>query len=183
MLDKVAGFVKWIVFAVVALLVVFGLFFGVLKYLAPFTDWARRWLEGIRAWWANLFGRSTRAERVTGEAVADPGPVRPPPFSAFSNPFADGTALRREPRELVAYSFEALDAWAWDRDAGRDPTETPLEFARRLGEAFPDHADAFAKLAGLYTRTTYSTLPLPDATLTLLEEAWEQMVHGAPVGA
>src|SRR4029434_1749923 len=78
--------------------------------------------------------------------------VRPPPFTDYSNPFADGSAERREPAELIAYTFEALDAWAWDRDAGRDSSETALEFARKLGEAFPDHAEVFAKLANLYTR-------------------------------
>lgn len=182
-LAKVANAVKWLVFGILALLIVFGLFFGVLKYLAPFTDWARRWLEGIRAWWASLFGAKSAA-RVSGTAEAKPlAPERPPPFSDYSNPFADGTAEGRDPAELVAYTFEALDAWAHDRDAGRDPTETALEFARRLGEAFPDHADAFDKIAGLYTRMSYSTLPLPGTTLTTLEEVWEQMVHGAAVGA
>jgi hypothetical protein len=182
-LEKIAGAVKWLVFAIIAVLVVFGLFFGVLRYLAPFTDWARRWLDGIRAWWASLFGGSGRARRVAAEAVGPTAPVRPPPFSAFSNPFADGTAEQRDPAELIAYTFEALDAWAWDRGAGREPAETPLEFARRLGEAFPDLAEAFGKLAGLYARMAYSDLPLPDATLATLEDGWEQMVHGAPVGA
>ena len=58
-----------------------------------------------------------------------------------------------------------------------------LEFARKLGEAFPDHAEVFAKLANLYTRMAYSELPLPKTALATLEEVWEQMVHGAPVGA
>ena len=175
---------KWLVFAIIAVIVIFGLFFGVLKYLAPFTDWARRWLEGLRAWWASLFGKASRERERPEQSQAKPlSSVRPPPFSDYSNPFADGTAEDRDPAELVAYTFEALDAWAWDRDAGREPTETPLEFARRLGKAFPDHAEVFAKLANLYTRMAYSTLTLPDTTLATLEEAWEQMVHGAPVGA
>jgi hypothetical protein len=182
-LEKVAGVVKWIVFAIIAVLVVFGLFFGVLKYLAPFTDWARRWLDGIRNWWASLFGKKPAAARATTEQAKPLAPVRPPPFSEYSNPFADGTAEGRDLAELIAYAFEALDAWAWDRGAGREPTETPLEFARRLGKAFPDHAGIFTRLATLYTRMAYSTLPLPDTATATLEEVWEQMVHGAPVGA
>jgi hypothetical protein len=183
-LAKIAEGVKWIVFGILALLIVFALFFGALKYLAPFTDWARRWLEGIRAWWAGLFAKKEAvAARKEAEEALPEAPVRPPPFTDYSNPFADGSAERREPAELIAYTFEALDAWAWDRDAGREPSETALEFARRLGEAFPDHAAVFAKLATLYTRLAYSTLPLPNNALATLEEAWEQMVHGAPVGA
>src|SRR5262249_10231730 len=142
-----------------------------------------RWLDGIRAWWASLFGKKEVAARTAPEEAKPLAPVRPPPFSEYSNPFADGTSDGRDPAELIAYTFEALDAWAWDRGAGREPTETPLEFARRLGEAFPDHAEVFARLAALYTRMAYSTLPLPNTARTTLEEAWEQMVHGAPVGA
>ncbi|WP_162271846.1 DUF4129 domain-containing protein [Gemmata sp. SH-PL17] len=170
-------------FALIILAVIFGLFFGVLKYLAPFTEWARRWLEAIRAWWANLFGQKTSTVRKSRADEARPlAPVRPPPFSAYSNPFADGTADGRDPSELIAYSFEAFDAWAWDRDAGREPTETALEFARRVGEAFPDRAESVARLANLYTRMAYSTLPIPGNALVVLEEVWEELVHGAGVG-
>ena len=110
-------FVLWV-------LVIFGLFFGLLKYLAPFTDWARRWLEGIRAWWASLFGKANPDRKVGGGETATPqAALRPPPFSAYSNPFADGTAETRDPAELIAYTFEALDAWAHDRDAGRTPVQ------------------------------------------------------------
>ena len=181
-LAKIAGVLKWIVFAIVAVIVIFALLFGVLKYLAPFTDWARRWLEGIRAWWANLFGKASRERQRPEQSDAKPlVPVRPPPFSEYSNPFADGTSDRRDPAELIAYTFEASDAWAWDRNVGRDPAETPLEFAHRVGEVFPDHADPFARLANLYTRMAYSALPLPDEALAVLEDIWEQMVHGAAV--
>ena len=183
MLEKVAGALKWLVFALVALLIIFALFFGLLKYLAPFTDWARRWLDGLRAWWANLFGRAPSGGAGAAVVAKPQVAVRPPPFSAYSNPFADGTAEGRDPNELIAYSFEALDAWAHDRASGRDPTETPIEFALRLGEAFPDQEEEFARLALLYTRLAYSTLPLPADALAVLEGAWEQMVHGTPVGA
>ena len=182
-LAQVAKGVKWLVFALIILAVIFGLFFGVLKYLAPFTDWARRWLEGIRAWWANLFGKKVDTVRRSAGVDAKPlAPVRPPPFSAYSNPFADGTADGRDPAELIAYTFEAFDAWAWDRDAGREPTETALEFARRVGEAVPDRAEALARLTNLYTRMAYSTLPIPGNAPAVLEDVWEQLVHGAGVG-
>ncbi len=181
-LEKIAGVVKWIVFAVVALLVVFGLFFGVLKYLAPFTDWARRLLEGIRNWWASLFGRSSTNHDSMRTNLAAPIVPRPPPFTDYSNPFADGTAEDRDPSELIAYTFEALDAWAHDRGFGRVPAETPLEFAHRLGEEFPEQFEAFTRLATLYTCLVYSTLPQLDNALIVLEEVWEQMVHGVAVG-
>ncbi|HEY1192288.1 MAG TPA: DUF4129 domain-containing protein [Gemmata sp.] len=182
-LAKIAGVVKWIVFALVAVAVIFALFFGALKYLAPFTDWARRWLEGVRAWWQSLFGGGSRSRKAAAAPeAAPPAPVRPPPFRAYSNPFADGTAEGRDPAELIAYTFEAADAWAWDRAAGREATETPLEFAARVGAAFPDRAQALNRLALLYARTAYSERPIPDNALALLEDVWEQLVHGAGVG-
>ena len=41
-LEKIAGVVKWIVFAVIAIVVVVFVVLAVLHYLAPFTGWAQR---------------------------------------------------------------------------------------------------------------------------------------------
>ena len=179
-LEKVAGIVKWVVVAIVVVLVVVGIALAVLKYLAPFTDWAQRLLDAIRNWWANLFGRKARTGGQAAEA-AEAGPVRPPPFSAFSDPFADGTAGGREVAELVAYTFAALDSWAWDRGHGRRAAETPLEFAARLGGEFPDLAADLRRFAGQYARVAYSDGPPPGDTRRMLEEVWDQLVHGVAV--
>jgi hypothetical protein len=182
-LEKVAGVVKWVVIAVVVVLVVVGVALAVLNYLAPFTDWARRLLDALRDWWANLFGRKASPGRQPGEAAGETGPVRPPPFTAFSDPFADGTAPGRDPAELVAYTFAALDAWAWDRGHGRRPDETPLEFAARLGEEYPDLAADLRRLAGRYARVAYSEGSLPADTPRLLEQVWDQLAHGVTAAA
>ena len=179
--EKIAGFLKWVVFAVVVFLVLAGIALAVLRYLAPFTEWARRLLDALRNWWANLFGRNKPGRAREEAAAAEPvGPVRPPPFTAYSNPFEDGTADGRDPAELVEYTFAAVDAWAWDRGHGRRPAETPLEFAARLGDEFPHLADALRRLANLYARMAYSTAPLPADTPEQLEQFWDQLVHGAP---
>ena len=101
----------------------------------PFTGWAQRLLDAIRNWWAGLWGgRKASPERAVERQRQLAGPRRPPPFHAYSNPFADGSAEARDPADLVAYTFDALDAWAWDRDAGRESPETPLEFLARLAD-------------------------------------------------
>lgn len=184
-LQKIVGVLKWIVFALVAVLVVVAIALAMLRYLAPFTDWARRWLEGIRAWWASLFGKANPQRDHRGEVATPQAAVRPPPFHAFANPFADGTAESRDPAELTLYTFLALDSWAWDRDCGRDPTETPLEFAARLAGRFPDLAEVLVRFGRLYARVSYSEHPLPADTLATLEAMWERMVHGvsASVGS
>ena len=173
---------KWIVFAVVAVLVVVAVVLALLRYLAPFTLWAQRLLDAIRNWWANLWGRKANPGRKAGGTEsAELGPQRPPPFHEFSNPFADGSAEGRDPAELVAYTFLALDSWAWDRDAGRDEAETPLEFVSRLAGEYPDVAEPLARFARLYATVSYSDAPPPDDTLAALEDTWDALVHG--VGA
>jgi hypothetical protein len=151
---------------------------AVLKYLAPFTGWAQRWLDAIRDWWANLFGKKTGAACSSEQEEREVGPVRPPPFSAFSDPFATGTADGRDPAELVEYTFAALDSWAWDRGNGRSADETPLEFAARLAGEFPDHGPDYRRLAGAYARVAYAEGSPPAGTLKLLEAVWDRMVHG-----
>jgi hypothetical protein len=180
--EKVAEVLRWVVFAVVAVLVVGAVVLAVLRGLAPFTDWARRWLEALRGWWERVFGRAGR-ERDPAEQAVPPGPTRPPPFAAFSNPFTDGTAGRRSPAELVADTFRALDSWAWDRECGREPNETPLEFIARLAERYPDLSEVLAEFARVYARVTYSADPPPPDSLTVLEGTWEALVHAAAVRA
>lgn len=177
-LEKVGSFVKWIVWIVVAIAVIVGIVIFVLRYLAPFTDWARNLLD----WLKGLFGKKTRAVREEAEETAAEEAVeRPPPFSAFGNPFADGTARRREPAELVEYTFEAFDSWAWDRDRGREPGETPLEFAVRLGHEYAELDEPGFRLANLYARVLYSRSPLPGDTLKVLAGFWQQ-IESVPAG-
>ncbi|MDB5311451.1 MAG: hypothetical protein JWO38_5653 [Gemmataceae bacterium] len=180
---KIAGFLKWVVVAIVVFIVIAAVVVAILRYLAPFTDWARNLLDALRSWWAGLFGKKRVRAREEAEVVAPLGPVRPPPFHTFSNPFGDGTADGRDPAELVEYTFAALDAWAWDRGHGRELTETPMEFAARLGEGFPDFAANLRRLANLYARVAYSTSSPPDNTPQFLEQVWDQLVHGADVVA
>lgn len=174
----IAQFVKWVVLAIVVFLVLAAIVLAILRYLAPFTEWARNLLDAIRNWWANLFGKKRDRSRVEEEVAVDRGPQRPPPFSSFSNPFADGSAERRDPAELVEYTFAAFDSWAWDRGLGRQPAETPLEFAARVGDELPDFQRNVRRLANLYARVAYSEGTPPGDTPKRLEEIWEQLVHG-----
>ncbi|QDU20397.1 DUF4129 domain-containing protein [Urbifossiella limnaea] len=180
--QKVAEIAKWIVLVIVAFLVLAGVVLAVLKYLAPFTGWAQRWLDAVRAWWVGLFGK-TEAGRSAAADEEEHGPLRPPPFSAFTDPFAGGSAVGRDPAELVEYTFAALDSWAWDRDHGRRADETPLEFAARLADEFPDHGPDYRRLAGAYARVAYATGSPPAGTLKLLEAVWDRMVHGTSAAA
>jgi MFS family permease len=171
-LEKVASGVKWIVWIVVAIAVVVGIFLFVLKFLAPFTSWARDLLD----WFKNLFGRKKERERAVGDVEVEDGEAGPyvPPFDSFSNPFQDGTATGRPAEELVGYTFAAMESWAADRDAGRQSGETAREFVDRLLEEYPRLESAGA-VAGLVARVAYSQVPLPANSKDVLATAWEEM--------
>ena len=91
---------KWIVFAIILLIVAFFVFRSGLRWLAGFTLWARNLWNALAAWWNGLFGWVQTGQ---SELNFEPDqPVqRPRPFSAFSNPFRDGRASREGPEELA----------------------------------------------------------------------------------
>lgn len=165
--------VKWIVWIVLAIVVIGGGGYMLLKYFANFTGWAK----GMLDWLRGLFGKKpakTKAE-VEEEAAEEEELLRPPPFSTFDNPFTDGTAKKRTARELAEYTFAAFDAWAWDRDLGRQPDETPSEFAARIAEDFPDLEEPGKQLAELYVMAMFSKKDLPADAKKKLAAFWESL--------
>ncbi len=170
-LGTVATVLKWIVFGLLAVAVVFFLLRSGLQFLANFTDWAKRLL----AWWQGLFARSKApvGSPADEDELARIAPPRP--FASFHNPFVDGRAEQLSPDELARYSFEALQSWAWERELGRQPEETPLEFAERLVVEVPAlEADA-RRLASLYARVAYARGSLTRGCLGTLRQFWQRL--------
>lgn len=169
--EAVGSLVRWVVWIVVALAVLAAVVFFLVKGLAPFTNWARSLLD----WWRNLFNRKPTHPRGGSDIEPVKAVERPPPFMDFANPFADGSAKRKPAAELVTYTFAALDSWAWDRDRGRRPGETPREFAVRLGTEYEPLDEPGFKLADLYARVLYARGQLPTDTKQTLSAVWEAM--------
>src|SRR5262249_28458790 len=94
---------KWIVFAIAAVLVAFIVLRAVLQFLANFTVWARGLLEALQGLWNGLFGWWLVPSSGSAAAPEEPPPPpRPPrPFSSFMNPFLSGADSHRSPEELV----------------------------------------------------------------------------------
>jgi len=173
--------VKWLVWALIAIAVVVGAVWFVLKGLSPFTNWAR----GLLDWFRGLFGakpKTTAAAKAEEEKVEEEV-LRPPPFGMFNNPFLDGTAERREAGELTEYSYAALESWAYENALGRQSEETPSEFVARIAEDRPEFQVTGQALVKLLMRVLYSPGgPLPgDAKLRL--GAFWKMLDAAEVGA
>lgn len=167
---KLGSILKWIVFAILAVVVLYYL----LRSAANFSEWARRLLEALRNFWANLFGgweRRTGGE--SGQGQEEPIDTSRP-FAAFSNPFADGRSGMAVP-ELVRYTFVAAQAWARERDLGRQIGETPLEFAGRVGREVPALEAELQRLAVLYARAVYSRGALPSNSAEQLRQFWQRL--------
>jgi hypothetical protein len=174
-LSKLSPILKWIVFALIVIVVIVMLLRSGLGFLANFMQWAKDLLDALRNFWANLFGRRGKEKARVGED--DDLPAGPPrrPFSAFANPFATGEAAGMSPQELLRYTFEALQAWAWERDLGRQQGETPLEFANRLAEEFPAFGVEVRRLAYLYARAVYARGELPAGMPDEVRQFWEKL--------
>jgi hypothetical protein len=175
-MGQLSTVLKWIIFGVLAALVVIHMLKSGLSWLANFTKWARDLLDSLRAFWERLFGgrESDAGEKAT---VATPiATIRPPrPFSSFRNPFDDGSARRRSPEEVVRYTFAALQAWAHEHDLGRPPEETPLEFAARVGDEVPSLDEDARQLALLYARAVYARGSLPAQSLETMRQFWGKL--------
>jgi hypothetical protein len=172
----VANVLKWVVFAVLAVVVGFFLLRGILGFLANFTGWARNLLAALQNFWASLFGARQREKKAEEEeAAAGPQARSERPFSSFSNPFEDGSARRMSVQELIRYTFAAVQAWARERDLGRQPGETALEFVGRVSNEVPALEDALRPLVMLYGRAVYSRGSLPANAVETVRAFWERL--------
>lgn len=174
-LDKFMQVLKWIVFVILALLVLFVVLRGALQFAAGFSSWARGLLDFFRRFWAQLVGGTTAAEQQAEEEERERR-ARELPFAAFSNPFADGRAARLSPAELIAYTFAALEAWARDHDVGRQLGDTALEFVEHVSERLPALERDLHRLGQLYSLVTYSRGAVPGSTRDVLRRFWDALV-------
>jgi hypothetical protein len=171
-LESVSDVVKWIIWIAIALLVIIGGGYLFLKHASNFSEWAK----GLLDWFRNLFGKKKVAARgAVAEAEAAKRVERPPPFGDFTNPFTDGTYKQQPAEEITAYSFAALESWAWDNASPRTADETPREFVQRLAEDFPGLHDSGAMLAELVVRMQFSPAPLPKGAKAQLKQFWDTL--------
>ena len=179
-LSSVATVLKWIVFALLILAVIFFVLREGLKFLANFTDWARNLLNALSSLWANLFkGRAKQAKEEEGESGPAQRGEAVKPFAAYANPFRDGGGERRPVKEIVKYTFAALQAWAREHNVERRPGETPLEFAARLGEEYPGLEADVRRFTLLYARAVYDYGPLSANSLDAVRAFWKRLETAA----
>jgi hypothetical protein len=182
LLNALGRLLRWIIFAIAALVVAFIVLRAILKFLANFTGWARGLLDALQGLWEALFawlGPAAAPSESEEPALLERRQV---PFAAFRDPFMDGSSARQSPEELVRYSFHALEAWAREQDLGRQADDTPLEFADRVALNVPDTLAADCRrVATLYARAAYARGPLPASCEALLRQFWRHLTEAGRV--
>jgi hypothetical protein len=173
---QIAPILKWLVFAVIVVCVIVAVLRGGLGFLANFTDWAKRWLAAWKNFWANLFGSSQNQEGGEEEGVGEKVEIdRSIPFRAYSNPFTSGKAEKMSTRDLVRYTYAAVEAWARDAKMGRKDDETATEFLARLAEEVPALEDDAKRLGQLQARAEYGKDTMPKNTQEILAAVWQTL--------
>jgi uncharacterized protein DUF4129 len=162
---------KWLIYIVLALVAIYLL----IRYWKQVLEALKGILQSLRNFWARLFGWRREEGERQGSGELEPVLQTPEPFSTFHNPFLDGTADKQPVNETTCYTFEALEAWAHEHGIGREPEETPMEFAARISEQVPELGPQAKKLAENYSRVTYAHTSLARAALEPLRLLWQKM--------
>jgi hypothetical protein len=130
--------------------------------------------HGFWEWLSNLFS-GTSYETVTAatdacETIAE----RPQPFATFNNPF-QGT-LKMSPREVIHYSFQALEAWAYEKGIERREDQTPNEFTREVAHNAQTIGTNIEQLGKLYSQEAYAPNSVASSHLPELQTFWSVLL-------
>jgi len=173
LLQSLASYFKWLVYGVLALVAIYI----VIRHWSRISEMlAQLWAELL-----SLFGFRRDHERTASAASGASPAIEVRLFAAFENPFFSGAARRMSPAQLVRYTFEALEAWAREQVVARPPEQTPLEFARELGQRVPAMAKDVTEAAELYVRVAYARKNPTREAVEVLERLWRRMGLGAGV--
>lgn len=159
---------KWLVYAIM----LGGIIFALWKYGRQLWQAILQIWNEILAWWRGLIPTQSG---IVGNQIPDPeAKVPPKPFAWFSNPLNQPGNFRSM-EEMIRYSFAALHSWAYEQNLGRQPDETPSEFAQRLGQTIKHAHGDIRKLADLYSVVTYAKVNTPNGSETILRNFWQRI--------
>ncbi len=159
-------------------LIVYAIFIGIVGYLLwksrdRVLAAIRQFIKELREFWARLFGRRELSSEQVAQEASEDSPPRP--FSEYHDPFTSGMVGRHPPEQIVRYTFEALEAWARENNCGRDPEQTPREFARQVGGRFELLAGGVNRLADLYSLVAYAQGRPSASSIEPLAQLWQSL--------
>lgn len=157
---------KWLIYAAMA---AGAIYMAIRNWPAVVRFFQNLWAELL-----GMFGRKPQTDAMV-DAESDE-PVAPPrPFSAFHDPFRSGRAAQSSPGELVRYTFEALQAWAFENNCGRTPDQTPMEFGQRLQSRRLKVSSEAHEVSQLYAQVAYGGFKPDDSSVAVLQKLWRKL--------
>lgn len=173
MSPSVGDWLKWILYIVLAIIVMYLLIQNWHALMAAF----RQLFKDFAGFLRSLFGLRTNTSKsqLNDRDLIVPVPTKLPRFTSFKNPFTSGMAERMAPAEVVQYTFEAMQAWARDSGVAHRAEQTPLEFAETLGRNFPPLSETSRQVTRLYGVVAYGEREPSRERLETLEHFWQQL--------
>lgn len=158
---------KILYYILIAIVVLVGLYF----YGRPVFKGIGAFFADLAEFFRRLFGGRKRDDEVVEEAESEV--VAPRPFRAYRDPFATGLAKKMSTQQLVAYSFEALQAWAYEQQCARLDEQTPLEFAGQIAANNSTVGTHAKTLALLYNQVAYAPGTLGSQAVDHVRSLWQ----------
>ena len=158
---------KWAYFLLLAVIVVAVL----LRYGREIGNALQSFWRELQDLLWRLLGGSPRRHAEDHEVATDTeSSLRP--FSSYQDPFLMGTEGQFTPQQLVGYTFEALQAWARERNCPRTDEQTPLEFATIISTEHEQVGKLAQNLAILYNQAAYAPGTLTKEANQHLRSLW-----------
>jgi hypothetical protein len=174
-----ATMIKWITIVVILILIIFI----AIKYHKELLAALRSFLEELKHLFANLFGRKQKKSASADETAA-PIAVPTKPFHEFGDPFQTGNYKKMSAEQLVAYTFEAFQAWGNLRGYPRNSDQTPHEYSKiiaRVQKAIPRSQSD--ELANLLCQSLYGPTSFQLDDVRPLQNFWQTMKANAAAPA
>jgi len=130
--------------------------------------------HGFWEWLRNLFSGTTKETGPVTTEAFETMTKRPQPFATFKNPF-QGT-LNMSPREVIHYSFQALEAWAYEKGIERREDQTPNEFTREVAHNAQTIGTNIEQLGKLYSQEAYAPNSVASSHLPTLQTFWSVLL-------
>jgi Domain of unknown function (DUF4129) len=162
--SNLGAMLKWILIAIlIGVLVIYALTHP--KELAQLWSDLMRIFEG---WFGSQSKPRSAANADSTKAQLEELKARP--FSSFSDPFREGSAM--DPRQIVAHTFAALEAWAEERGNSRAADQTAEEFARSLARKQPKVASHATGAAQMLDRVMFAGWSPSPSDISNLAQLW-----------
>ena len=142
---------------------------------------ARSFIAALAQFFRDLFQFGSRVRRTT--LKREEQTPRQRPFAAYLSPFLTGKDKSWTAEQLVFYSYEALQAWAFDQGITPHPQQTAREFCLLLSKTFPDAAAELNRLSFLYGHAAYRNAVPAGCDLAPVKKLWHYLSASNDAGA